>query len=313
MPTIVTRAEWGARAPKSASVKTTWSKRTGFAIHHTAGPTSQTVRQIQNFQMDSNGWSDIGYNWLVDQAGKVYEGRSGGWLAIGAHAGGQNTAWVGVCWIGTSGNTAPTPAALASIRWLHGEANRLAGRTLTVRGHGQVPGQSTECPGSRLRAWIAAGLPTTEEDEDMPYSDWPQADKTALIKDLREGLSSVVGETYHAATSGAFDVGDEIDPRTALRQAWVYGKLNLANTSDIPLDVWNRVNPQTGQTYGAMVRGIVAQLDALAAALEQVVPGVVAAVQNAQAQVAASDVAQLLEVRVRESLAAITAAESPGQ
>jgi hypothetical protein len=167
VPTIVTRAQWGARAPKSSIAKTTWPQRTGFAIHHTAGPTSQTVRQIQNHQMDNNGWSDIGYNWLVDQAGKVYEGRSGGWLAIGAHAANQNTAWVGVCWIGTSGNTAPSDAALASIRWLYHEANRLAGRTLTVRGHGQVPGQSTECPGSRLRAWITDGMPTEQED-DMP-------------------------------------------------------------------------------------------------------------------------------------------------
>lgn len=162
-PTIVTRAGWGARAPKSAPSKTTWSRRTGFAIHHSAGPTNQTVRQIQNFQMDTNGWSDIGYNFLVDQSGKVYEGRSGGWLAIGAHAGGQNTAWIGVCWIGHSGNVTPTSAALAAIRWLYDEANQLAGRRLDVRGHGQVPGQATKCPGSRLREWIADGLPVKEE------------------------------------------------------------------------------------------------------------------------------------------------------
>jgi hypothetical protein len=168
VPTIVTRAGWGARAPKSSIPKTTWSRRTGFAVHHTAGPTTQTVREIQNFQMDGNGWSDIGYNWLVDQDGKVYEGRSGGWLAIGAHAGGQNTAWVGVCWIGTSGINEPSAAALASIRWLYDEANRLAGRRLNARGHGQVPGQSTECPGSRLRAWIAAGMPTKQKEDDVP-------------------------------------------------------------------------------------------------------------------------------------------------
>jgi hypothetical protein len=163
-PTIVTRAKWGARAPKGSISTTTWSQRVGVAIHHSAGPTTQTVRQIQDYQMDHNGWVDIGYNWLVTQDGRLWEGRQGTWLAIGAHAANQNTAWVGVCWIGTSGTTAPTPAALATLAWVWEEAQRRAGRQLLVSGHGQLPGQATECPGSRLRTWIAAGLPTEGDD-----------------------------------------------------------------------------------------------------------------------------------------------------
>src|SRR5690606_8439726 len=160
-PTIVTRAGWGARAPRGSVATTTWARRTGVAIHHSAGPTTQTVRSIQDHQMDHNGWQDIGYNWLVTQDGRVWEGRAGGWLAVGAHAANQNTAWIGICWIGNSGSTAPSAAALAAIRWLVDEARRLAGRRLEVRGHGQVPGQATECPGARLRAWISDGMPTT--------------------------------------------------------------------------------------------------------------------------------------------------------
>jgi hypothetical protein len=163
-PTIVTRSQWGARAPKSAISMATWGQRVGVAIHHSAGPTTQTVRAIQDYQMDSNGWVDIGYNWLVTQDGRLWEGRQGTWLAIGAHAANQNTAWVGVCWIGTSGNVAPSPAALSTLAWVREEAQRRAGRQLLVSGHGQLPGQATECPGSRLRAWIAAGLPTEEDD-----------------------------------------------------------------------------------------------------------------------------------------------------
>jgi len=159
-PTIVTRAQWGARAPRGSVATTTWARRTGVAIHHSAGPTTQTVRSIQDHQMDRNGWQDIGYNWLVDQQGRVYEGRSGGWLAIGAHAANQNTAWIGVCWIGDSRTVQPSPAALAAIRWLVDEARRLAGRRLEVRGHGQVPGQATECPGPNLLKWISGGMPT---------------------------------------------------------------------------------------------------------------------------------------------------------
>ena len=170
-PTIVRRAQWGARPPRNSPSLTTWSRRVGVAVHHSAGPTNQTVRVIQNNDMDADGFSDIGYNWLVDQSGKAYEGRAGGWLAIGAHAGGQNTGWIGICWIGHSGNVAPTEAALSTIKWLTQEAERLAGHDLQVRGHGQVPGQATECPGSRLRAWIAAGMPTDDEEEDVALSE----------------------------------------------------------------------------------------------------------------------------------------------
>jgi hypothetical protein len=154
----------------------TWGQRVGVAIHHTAGPVGQTPRQIQNHQMDNNGWADIGYGFLVNQAGTIFEGRAGGWLAIGAHAAGQNTPWIGVCWIGTSGSTAPSAAALRSLRWLVDEARRRAGRSLGVRGHGQVPGQATECPGSRLRAWIADGMPVTnpppKEESMKPRDVW---------------------------------------------------------------------------------------------------------------------------------------------
>lgn len=166
-PTTVSRAQWGARAPRGTVATTTWSRRVGVAVHHSAGAASSSasaIRAIQNGDMDSDGFQDVGYNWMVTQDGRLWEGRAGGWLAIGAHAGGQNTAWVGVCWLGHSGNTAPSPAALATIRWVVDEARRRAGRQLEVRGHGQVPGQATECPGSRLRAWIAAGLPIEEDD-----------------------------------------------------------------------------------------------------------------------------------------------------
>lgn len=170
-PTVVSRASWGARAPKSPPSLTTWSNRVGVAVHHSAGNVNTTPRQIQDGDMDQDGFSDIGYNFLVNQDGTAYEGRSGGWLAIGAHAGGQNTGWIGICWIGNSGNVAPTQAALATIKGLYQEANRLAGRTLQVRGHGQVPGQATECPGSRLRSWIANGLPTQGDDMALEESD----------------------------------------------------------------------------------------------------------------------------------------------
>ncbi|MFE1104157.1 N-acetylmuramoyl-L-alanine amidase [Nocardiopsis alba] len=159
MVAIISRASWGARAPRSRS-KVAWSRRTGFTVHYSAGPTSQTPRQIQNFHMDSNGWADIGYNFLVDRSGKIYEGR--GWTVAGAHAAPHNTTHIGVCFIGRDGDA--TPAAKASIRRLYDEANRRSGRTLTRTWHGGLSGNSTSCPGADLRSWVRAGMPASGGD-----------------------------------------------------------------------------------------------------------------------------------------------------
>lgn len=150
----VSRSAWGARAPRSRT-STTWAARTGFTVHYSAGPPTQTPRQIQNFHMDGRGWADVGYNFLVDRRGNVYEGR--GWLTVGAHASPYNTSHIGVCFIGRDGDA--TPAAKAAIRGLYDEANRRAGRTLSRSWHGGLSGNSTSCPGADLRSWVRAGMP----------------------------------------------------------------------------------------------------------------------------------------------------------
>jgi uncharacterized protein with LGFP repeats len=100
VPAIVPRLSWGAdesirRAPPA------YADETRFAIvHHTAGSNDYTrseapaiVRGIQLFHVQGNGWNDIGYNFLVDRFGTVYEGRFGGIdrSVVGAHALGFNT------------------------------------------------------------------------------------------------------------------------------------------------------------------------------------------------------------------------------
>ena len=82
------------------------------------------MRGIEVYHVKGNGWNDIGYNFLVDKYGQVFEGRYGGVdkNVIGAHAEGFNTGSVGVAVLGTYGSAAPPAAARTAL------ANLLAWR-----------------------------------------------------------------------------------------------------------------------------------------------------------------------------------------
>jgi hypothetical protein len=126
-PPIVTRAQWGGtellrrNAPRYASAIRL------VIVHHTATPNDYTpdqaaaiVRGIDVYHVKANGWNDIGYNFLVDRFGRVYEGRYGGMTrnVIGAHALGFNTGSVGIAVIGNFMTAKPPAAALESLERL---------------------------------------------------------------------------------------------------------------------------------------------------------------------------------------------------
>lgn len=175
--TIITRDEWDARTPRTQTAVSD-GDRTEFIVHHSAGPPSQTVRSIQDFHMDGRGWSDIGYNLLVDDDGNAYEGR--GWFIQGAHAVGHNVSGIGVCYIGQDD---PTPEAKAAIRALYDEACALTGRQLETLGHGDV--NNTTCPGDNLDAWVHNGMPVSglEGDDGMSLIDLSKGDGEANGRD----------------------------------------------------------------------------------------------------------------------------------
>lgn len=147
---IVSRKGWGARAAEAGVNYTTWRSRTAFMVHHSGGPASQTPRQIQDWGMDGRRFSDVSYNFLIDQRGQVYAGR--GWLAVGAHCKGWNTKALGVCVIG---NNQMSAAVKAALRELYAEATRRKGKALDAMVHSD--GDSTGCPGAKLRGWVHAG------------------------------------------------------------------------------------------------------------------------------------------------------------
>jgi flagellar hook assembly protein FlgD len=93
-------------------------------VHHTAGSNSYSaaqsaaiVRGIQRYHVLGNGWDDIGYNFLVDKYGRVFEGRRGGIAqnVVGAHAGGFNTGSVGVAVLGNYESASFSSAARTAL------------------------------------------------------------------------------------------------------------------------------------------------------------------------------------------------------
>ncbi|KAF4072078.1 hypothetical protein AMELA_G00270240 [Ameiurus melas] len=124
-------------------------------IHHTAlwscWSRTQSIAQlihIQQAHIHERSFADIGYNFLVDQAGVVYEGR--GWGIVGAHAKTHNHTSVGVAFMGNFNDEAPSLQALSSLCALiqHGVAKGYLQPDFVILGHRDVA--DTQCPGEKL-------------------------------------------------------------------------------------------------------------------------------------------------------------------
>jgi hypothetical protein len=185
-PAIITRPSWGADE-KIRKGTPSYATSIGFAVvHHTAGSNRYTasqsaaiVRGIEAYHVKGNGWNDIGYNFLVDRYGQVFEGRYGGVdkNVVGAHAEGFNTGSVGVAVIGSFADAAPPAAAqtalanllawrldvahvdpLGTVTWPSGGNPRFPTGTpvflRAISGHRDTG--FTSCPGNALYARLRA-------------------------------------------------------------------------------------------------------------------------------------------------------------
>ncbi|MFN2467424.1 MAG: N-acetylmuramoyl-L-alanine amidase [Gaiellaceae bacterium] len=200
-PRIVRRSAWAAdEEVRRAAPRYARAVRLAI-VHHTAGTNdyepaeaAAIVLGIELYHVKANGWNDIGYNFLVDRFGRVYEGRYGGVArnVVGAHAAGFNTGSVGVAVLGTHGKASITPAARAALvrllawRLDVAHVDPLSTPTLLARGNERFrPGTPvvlraisahrdtglTECPGDALyveldaiaRDVAGAGLPKLYE------------------------------------------------------------------------------------------------------------------------------------------------------
>jgi hypothetical protein len=136
-PRIISRAQWGANESIRTSARA-YAPVRKLVVHHTASPTNPSdpvawVRKTYEYHVLGRGYSDVGYNFMIDHRGRIYEGRwardygsgevrSGqnpqGLGVIGGHALGMNTGSVGICLIGDFTKGRPTQVAINSLVWL---------------------------------------------------------------------------------------------------------------------------------------------------------------------------------------------------
>jgi hypothetical protein len=191
-PTIIPRSSWDPNndcAPRSTPSVASNVRFT--VIHHTAGNNTYTEAQAANvlrsiclYHRNTNGWSDVGYNMVVDRYGRTYEGRAGGLerAVVGAHAANYNSGSFGIGVMGcfdvscatSFGSTALPSVALSAVdravAWkfgLHGvdpngtiSYRNGSGATVTldtIVGHRDVG--RTSCPGSVFYPFVKGSNP----------------------------------------------------------------------------------------------------------------------------------------------------------
>ena len=191
-PAIIAREAWAqgqappAVAPSYGEVKLAFVHHTENLNGYSAAQVPAMMLAMYQFHRYTRGWNDIGYNFVIDAFGRIWEARKGGidQAVIGAQAGGYNAVSTGVAMLGSFVSTVPPPAAMGALQrllaWklsLHGvpvlgrvrvEVNPAdafytpfapGAHVLLPRIAGHRDGDSTDCPGDALYARLPALRP----------------------------------------------------------------------------------------------------------------------------------------------------------
>lgn len=208
-PPIVTRDQWGASlAYEGWDAGTAWwtpeyQTVEHIIIHHSETPSFRDplveIRSIHYYHAVTRGWGDIGYNYLVDYLGNVYEGRKGGENVVGGHAYQYAYGSAGVCSMGSFSLETSTPEAIGALVWICA----WAGRNLdplgssdfhetpnlpTICAHRDV--NDSTCPGDALYA-------------ELPYIRWATAEVLAGSMNAEPDASYAPGDVVETAVSNA--------------------------------------------------------------------------------------------------------------
>lgn len=143
-----------------------------LVVHHTAlkvsgdkRSTIERMRALYEYHANSRGWGDIGYHYVIDERGQIYEGRAGGNSVVGGHAYCANVGTIGIALMGNFEVEKPTMVQMQRLQWLlsHlGQKYRMSlsedvvfhGKSMSsIVGHGTLV--ATQCPGYYIRETLS--------------------------------------------------------------------------------------------------------------------------------------------------------------
>jgi hypothetical protein len=233
-PLIISRFSWQAdESIRRAAPQV--SDAVHFAlVHHTAGSNNYTrgesaaiVRGIEIYHVKGNGWNDIGYNFLVDKYGQVFEGRYGGVdkAVIGAHAEGFNTGSVGIAVLGSYGTTKISAAAKASLEqvlaWKLDLAHVDPLSTLTWKSGGNP----------RFGSGVPVFLRAISGHRDTGFTDCPGNALYAELPQIAMDVSALGGPKIYAPVALRSGEGQvHLTAKLSVAQAWTVTILDSAAT-----------------------------------------------------------------------------------
>lgn len=198
-PAYYSRGQWGAdESIASPDAPTYMSNVKASVVHHTADANGYSaadvpriLRSIYAYHVQVMGWSDMGYNALVDSYGRIWEGRRGGldqpvW---GAHAIGFNQYTFGVSMMGNYSQIAVPRATLESVAQLIAWKFRLHG--LDPRGTTQLT-QGTSDPSAHWTEGQAVTLPTIVGHRDVNTTACPGTNGYTQLPWIRERAAAIM-------------------------------------------------------------------------------------------------------------------------
>jgi hypothetical protein len=227
-PQILSRRAWGANEVRVKNAPTYMPTIRAGVLHHTVDNNGYSASQVPAIIRGdyayhlSRGWNDIGYNFLVDRFGRIWEGRRGGiTLAVqGAHAGGFNTDTFGVSMIGNYDTVRPSAASVNAVVRLFAWKLDLFHRdprgqtTLTSAGGGT----------SRYAAGTTVRKPVVMGHRDVGRTACPGRYLYPLLGSIRTRVAALMRagllEPAGPAPSVTMGTGASISARSLVAQSW---------------------------------------------------------------------------------------------
>ena len=242
-----------------------------LVVHHTAQkvdgdtrPTVERVRALYEYHANGRGWGDIGYHYVIDEEGQIYEGRAGGDYVVGGHVYCGNVGTIGIVMLGNFDTELPAHAQTNSLKWLLAElANRYGldfekqavfhGKSMPVIvGHGDlIP---TECPGyyvretlNTIRSHVIAG----DYSAKIIYPTIARKTSTKKVAATHPNLLPLGDTELAGRPGGLLHISLQYKPTSSMQRR---GQIATVNRSSSVIGLWQDI----GGYYSEVRRELVA-------------------------------------------------------